>query len=133
GRPIHGAGRRRSSSAGSSPPSSSLLARLAARPPGSVRVREMSSIVGSGAASGGAKLLPEVLAFSSSLPLDRPLLREDGTGSMAHLIMLSRTGIVPREAAARIRGELVKAAALDPNTLPDEEDVHMAVETVLAG
>ena len=90
------------------------------------------SIVGSGAASGGAQLLPEVLAFSSSLPLDRQLLREDVIGSMAHLIMLSRTGIVPREAAAKIRAVLVKIAALDPLTLPDEEDVHMAVETLLA-
>ena len=85
-------------------------------------------IVGAGSAS-GAQLLPEVLAFSSSLPLDRQLLREDVIGSMAHLIMLSRTGIVPREVAAQIRGELVKAyAATD---LPDEEDVHMAVETLL--
>ncbi len=89
------------------------------------------SIVGSGAASGGAQLLPEVLAFSSSLPLDRQLLREDVIGSMAHLIMLSRTGIVPREAAARIRGELVRILADKPE-LPDEEDVHMAVETLLA-
>src|SRR3954469_6621908 len=90
------------------------------------------SIVGSGAASGGAQLLPEVLGFSSSLPLDRQLPPEDVVGSMAHLIMLSRTGIVPREAAAKIRAELVKIAALDPLSLPDEEDVHMAVETLLA-
>ena len=90
------------------------------------------TVVGSGAASGGAQLLPEVLAFSSSLPLDRQLLKEDVIGSMAHLIMLSRTGIVPREAAAKIRAELVKIAALDPLELPDEEDVHMAVETLLA-
>ena len=57
------------------------------------------SVVGSGAASGGAQLLPEVLAFSSSLPLDRQLLREDVIGSLAHLIMLARTGIVPRTLA----------------------------------
>jgi argininosuccinate lyase len=90
------------------------------------------SIVGSGAASGGAQLLPEVLAFSSSLPLDRQLLREDVIGSMAHLIMLSRTGIVPREAASLIRSELVRVLAEKPD-LPDEEDVHMAVEALLAG
>ncbi|HEY6910891.1 MAG TPA: argininosuccinate lyase [Myxococcales bacterium] len=89
------------------------------------------SIVGSGAASGGAQLLPEVLAFSSSLPLDRQLLREDVIGSMAHLIMLSRTGIVPREAAERIRAALVRVLEEKPE-LPDEEDVHMAVETLLA-
>ena len=87
------------------------------------------SIVGSGAASGGAQLLPEVLAFSSSLELDRQLLREDVIGSLAHLIMLSRTGIVPREAAAKIREELVKVYAV--KDLPEEEDVHMAVEVLL--
>ena len=43
GRPIRGAGQRRSYSAGCSPPSSSLLARLAARPPGSVRRHDMHS------------------------------------------------------------------------------------------
>ena len=87
------------------------------------------TVVGAGAASGGAQLLPEVLAFSTSLPLDRQLLREDVIGSMAHLIMLARTAIVPREAAVRIRAELVKAYSAAE--LPDEEDVHMAVETLL--
>jgi len=86
------------------------------------------SIVGAGAASGGATLLPEVLAFSSSLPLDRALLKEDVIGSLAHLIMLARTGIVPRETAARIRDELLRVF---DKPLPDEEDVHMAVETLL--
>jgi argininosuccinate lyase len=88
----------------------------------------VSRIVGAGAASGGAQLLPEVLAFSSSLPLDRQLLQEDIVGSLAHLTMLSRRGIVPREAAAQIRAELLQVK----EPLPDEEDVHMAVETVLA-
>ena len=89
------------------------------------------TVVGSGAASGGAQLLPEVLAFSSSLPLDRQLLREDVIGSMAHLIMLSRAGLVPREAAGAIRSELVRVLEEAP-ALPEEEDVHMAVETLLA-
>ena len=88
------------------------------------------TVVGSGAASGGAQLLPEVLAFSSSLPLDRQLLREDVIGSLAHLIMLSRTGIVPRDAAASIRRELVRVLEEDL-PLPEEEDVHMSVETIL--
>ena len=88
------------------------------------------TVVGSGAASGGAQLLPEVLAFSSSLPLDRQLLREDVIGSLAHLIMLSRTGIVPRESAAKIRTELLRVLE-GAEALPEEEDVHMAVETLL--
>ncbi|MCA1828087.1 MAG: argininosuccinate lyase [Myxococcales bacterium] len=84
--------------------------------------------MGAGAASGGAQLLPEVLAFSSSLPLDRALLKEDVIGSLAHLIMLARTGIVPRETAGRIRDELFTVFGKE---LPEEEDVHMAVETLL--
>ncbi|HYX90143.1 MAG TPA: argininosuccinate lyase [Myxococcaceae bacterium] len=92
-------------------------------------------IVAKTEASGGAQLLPEVLAFSSSLSLDRALLREDLLGSLAHLTMLSRRRIVPRAAAEQIRAALlalwneVEQGAL---TLPQEEDVHMAVEAELA-
>jgi argininosuccinate lyase len=89
------------------------------------------TVVGSGAAGGGAQLLPEVLAFSTSLPLDKQLLTEDVVGSLAHLIMLARQGIVPREKAAQIRAALVKILVEKP-ALPDDEDVHMAVETLLA-
>lgn len=86
-------------------------------------------------AAGERGLLPEVLAFSSSLALDRQLLREDLVGSIAHLTMLSRTGIIPREEAARIRAGLQAIWAADRAgtlQLPAEEDVHMAVEATLA-
>lgn len=85
-------------------------------------------------ASGATGLLPEVLAFSSSLELDRALLREDLVGSLAHLMMLSRCGIIPRDDAAKIHGGLVslwKEAAEGKLELPAEEDVHMAVEAEL--
>ena len=82
-------------------------------------------------AAGDRALLPEVLAFTSSLPLDRQLLREDLAGSLAHLTMLARCGIVPRQAALSIRAELVKLWDVDPAQLPPEEDVHMAVEARL--
>jgi len=83
--------------------------------------------------AGGAGLLPEVLAFTSSLKLDRQLLREDLLGSVAHLTMLSRRKIIPAREAAQIRAGLIglwpgPAGVLD---LPDEEDVHMAVEVRL--
>src|SRR5256885_13974128 len=87
-----------------------------------------SVIVAKTEAAGERALLPEVLAFTSSLPLDRQLLREDLAGSLAHLAMLSRCGIVPREAALALRDELVKLWDADPAQLPAEEDVHMAVE-----
>ena len=85
-------------------------------------------------AAGGPSLLPEVLAFSSSLEQDRALLREDLLGSMAHLAMLSRQGIVPVEAARAIHDGLValwrdaESGAFVP---AGEEDVHMAVEAEL--
>ena len=82
-------------------------------------------------AAGERGLLPEVLAFTSSLPLDRQLLREDLAGSLAHLTMLSRCRIVPQQAALALRGELVKLWDADPAQLPAEEDVHMAVEARL--
>jgi argininosuccinate lyase len=88
-------------------------------------------IVAKTEAAGDRGLLPEVLAFTSSLPLDRQLLREDLAGSLAHLTMLARSGIVPRQAALSIRAELLKLWEVDPTQLPGEEDVHMAVEARL--
>ncbi|TMB29493.1 MAG: hypothetical protein E6J62_16065, partial [Deltaproteobacteria bacterium] len=87
-------------------------------------------IVAKTEAAGERSLLPEVLAFTSSLPLDRKLLREDLVGSLAHLTMLARTGIVPRDAAQAIREELCKIWA--DGELSAEEDVHMAVEARIA-
>jgi argininosuccinate lyase len=85
-------------------------------------------------AAGARGLLPEVLAFSSSLALDRQLLREDLVGSLAHLTMLSRRQIIPRELAANLKAHLVelwRKEAQGGLQLPDEEDVHMAVEASL--
>ena len=86
-------------------------------------------------AAGGPSLLPEVLAFSSSLEQDRALLREDLVGSMAHLAMLSRQGIVPAEAARAIHDGLVglwRDAESGTFVPVGEEDVHMAIEGELA-
>ena len=85
-------------------------------------------------AAGGPSLLPEVLTFSSSLEQDRALLREDLVGSMAHLAMLSRQGIVPAEAARAIHDGLVglwQDAGSGAFVPAGEEDVHMAVEAEL--
>ena len=85
-------------------------------------------------ASGGPGLLPEVLAFSSSLALDKQLLREDLVGSIAHVTMLGRTGVIPAAEARAIRAGLVslwERAEAGTLTLPQEEDVHMAVEVEL--
>jgi argininosuccinate lyase len=85
-------------------------------------------------AAGSRGLLPEVLAFSSSLPLDRQLLREDLVGSLAHVTMLGRQKVIPAGDANTIRNGLVDLWERAENktlVLPDEEDVHMAVEVEL--
>jgi argininosuccinate lyase len=85
-------------------------------------------------ATSGTGLLPRVLAFSSSLSLDRALLHEDLVGSMAHVTMLGRTGVIPRAEARAIRDGLValmERSRVGQLELPDEEDVHMAVEVEL--
>ncbi|MBS2023201.1 MAG: argininosuccinate lyase, partial [Deltaproteobacteria bacterium] len=86
-------------------------------------------------AAGERGLMPEVLEFSSSLALDKRLLREDLVGSIAHLTMLSRTGIIPKDAAAKLKQglkDIWAAQAAGTLELPNEEDVHMAVEATLA-
>lgn len=85
-------------------------------------------------AAGGPGLLPEVLAFSSSLQLDRQLLREDLVGSLAHVTMLGRTGVIPLADAKAIHQGLIaiwERADAGTLALPEEEDVHMAVEVEL--
>ncbi len=85
-------------------------------------------------AAGSRGLLPQVLAFSSSLSLDRQLLREDLIGSLAHVTMLGRQKVIPPADAAAIRNGLIALWERDERgelVLPDEEDVHMAVEVEL--
>jgi argininosuccinate lyase len=92
-------------------------------------------VIAKTAAAGGATLHPELLAFSSSLALDKALIKEDLLGSLAHLTMLARQGIIPRGAAESLRQGLIALwaqAAEGALSLPEEEDVHMAVEAALA-
>lgn len=87
------------------------------------------------AASGGPGLHPLVLAFSSSLTLDRTLLLEDLIGSLAHLRMLGQTGILDAASVEVLHGGLSalgREALAGTLQLPEEEDVHMAVEALLA-
>jgi argininosuccinate lyase len=91
-------------------------------------------VIAKTAASGGPELLPQVLAFTSSLVQDQALLKEDLIGSSAHVTMLARQGIVPRAEAVAIRDallQLVEEQAAGSLRLPIEEDVHMAVESEL--
>src|SRR5205823_1235359 len=86
-------------------------------------------------ATGGGAMLPELLAWSSSIAHDRTLVREDLLGSAAHVTMLARTGLVAPEDATALRNALLAmdadAARGALQIAEGEEDVHMAVEAEL--
>jgi argininosuccinate lyase len=86
-------------------------------------------------ATGDTGMLAELLAWSSSLTLDRQMVREDLLGSAAHVTMLARTKLVPLDDAKKLREALLKMHAEAEQgklVIPDgEEDVHMAVESLL--
>jgi len=83
---------------------------------------------------------PEALTYSSSLPVDRRLYREDISGTTAHVTMLARQGIIPRADARRIVAALREIAReLESGRFPLEarrrrggrmaaDDIHMAIE-----
>src|SRR5580704_11420338 len=87
-------------------------------------------------ATGQGGMLPELLAWSSSLREDLALVREDLVGSAAHVTMLARTRIISVADARVLRdalGALYDEARTGSLKLgADEEDVHMAVEAELA-
>ncbi|MGZ3456722.1 MAG: argininosuccinate lyase [Polyangiales bacterium] len=95
--------------------------------------RSMSGIART-SATGGGGMLQELLDWSTSLEFDRRMIREDLLGSAAHVTMLSRARLVDVADAKQLRDMLLamhaeaKAGTL---VLPDEEDVHMAVEAEL--
>ena len=81
-------------------------------------------------------LAGDMLAFSSSLPVDWRLYREDIAGSLAHCRMLSKQDIIePEEADAICAGltavlEEIESGAIAPD-VGRWEDVHSAVEDLL--
>ncbi|AKU96370.1 Argininosuccinate lyase [Labilithrix luteola] len=86
-------------------------------------------------ATGTAEMVPELLAWTTSLSHDRHLVREDLLGSAAHVTMLRKVGLLDADDAQKLRGALF--AMFDEATkgtlvIPDgEEDVHMAIEARL--
>jgi len=86
------------------------------------------------------KLHPDALKFSSSLHIDKRLCREDIEGSLAHVAMLVRQGIIARREGERIRKALeeilreIETGKFILNGLGKTrnrfvaEDVHMAIE-----
>jgi argininosuccinate lyase len=73
--------------------------------------------------------------FTTSLPFDRRLYRQDIRGSQAHARMLARQGVLsPEEAEALIRGLEEILGEIEAGEFvfdPALEDIHMAVEARL--
>jgi argininosuccinate lyase len=77
----------------------------------------------------------EAFAFQASLNVDKRLVFDDITGSKAHVAMLARQGIIPKDSAAKISRELETIAgeiksgklAIDDSS----EDIHSFLEAVL--
>ncbi len=76
--------------------------------------------------------LPEVEAFTASLPFDRRLYRHDILGSIAHARMLARVGLI-RNAEARAIERALSAIEneIDAGRFRfdiSDEDIHLAIE-----
>ena len=86
-------------------------------------------------ATGRQAMLPELLAWTTSMAFDRSLVREDLLGSAAHVTMLHKVGLLAPSDALQLRGALLAmfdAAEAGTLVLDDgEEDVHMAIESKL--
>jgi len=76
--------------------------------------------------------LPEVEAFSASLPFDRRLYRHDIRGSIAHARMLARVGLLSTAEVRKIIAGLegIEREINDGRFRFDvaDEDIHLAVE-----
>ncbi|MBK7974929.1 MAG: argininosuccinate lyase [Deltaproteobacteria bacterium] len=77
----------------------------------------------------------EVLAFTSSVSFDQRLLHHDVRGSLAHVQVLAKAGMLkPREAKALsdgLRAVEADLASGKAKIAPGDEDIHMAVERLL--
>ena len=86
-------------------------------------------------ATGRDAMLPELLAWTTSLALDRQMEREDLLGSAAHVTMLHKVGLIAADDARKLRASLLAMydeAVAGTLAFPDgEEDVHMAIESRL--
>jgi len=86
-------------------------------------------------ATGKVEMVPELLTWSSSIVPDRTFTREDILGSAAHVTMLRKVGLLEAGDAQKLRGALLElydqAAAGTLHLADGEEDVHMAIESLL--
>ena len=78
------------------------------------------------------KLNIQISDFTSSLHYDRRLYKQDIAGSLAHVSMLGKQGIIPNEEARQIKSGLHSILTeIEEGTFPwrtELEDIHMNIE-----
>ena len=78
------------------------------------------------------KLNIQISDFTSSLHYDRRLYKQDIAGSLAHVSMLGKQGIIPNEEARQIKSGLNSILTeIEEGTFPwrtELEDIHMNIE-----
>lgn len=90
---------------------------------------DLSKLWGGRFTKGTDKLVEE---YTASIGFDKALAEEDVQGSLAHVAMLGKCGIIPQEDAETIRAgllkvlEKVKAGEVDFSV--SDEDIHMNIE-----
>src|SRR5947207_14039229 len=76
--------------------------------------------------------LPEVEAFTASLPFDRRLFRHDIRGSIAHANMLAKVKLISQADAARIgKGLRTIEREIEDGKVKfnvADEDIHISIE-----
>src|SRR5690606_11371684 len=76
-----------------------------------------------------------VEAYTASIPFDKELYEEDIRGSLAHVAMLAKCGILPAEVAAHIRqgrhAVLGRIRRGEAEFSIADEDIHMNIERLL--
>ena len=79
----------------------------------------------------------EVAKFSESISFDKRLYKHDIAGSIAHVTMLAKQGIIPETSAEAIRTELKNILArIEKGDFTYDialEDIHMHIESALIG
>ena len=79
----------------------------------------------------------EVAKFSESISFDKRLYKHDIAGSIAHVTMLAKQGIIPETSAEAIRTELKNILArIEAGDFTYDialEDIHMHIESALIG
>ena len=79
----------------------------------------------------------EVTKFSESISFDQRLYKHDIMGSIAHVTMLAKQGIIPETSAEAIRKELTNILGrIESGDFKYDialEDIHMHIESALIG